>query len=233
MKEFFKKIIPSRYHYRLAELGKKLVHTGRKSSYSQFGEDQVITKLLADREGCYVDVGAHHPERYSNTLLLYERGWHGVNIDPNPDTIALFNKKRPNDINICIGIGKNARTLTYHRFSDPAVNTFNAQEAKRWVHKNWIAYLGVTQVEVKPLQTVLAEIELPRIDLLSIDAEGMDLEVLESLDWKKYMPRIICVEAGEFDEKEPTKNKIFSFLSAHGYRVVAVCGPSLVFDRKP
>ncbi|MCX6972888.1 MAG: hypothetical protein NTZ94_01095, partial [Verrucomicrobia bacterium] len=78
-------------------------------SYSQFGEDTLIAEYLigknfTKRKKFYVDLGAYHPSRFSNTKLLNLIGWMGINIDPNPDSIELFNHHRPNDINLNLGI---------------------------------------------------------------------------------------------------------------------------------
>jgi hypothetical protein len=83
-------------------------------SYAHFGEDLVVLSLLRDlvdapRKGVYVDVGAFDPAFFSNTLLLRQHGWSGMNIDANPDRIALVQRRRPDDINICAAISNNIR----------------------------------------------------------------------------------------------------------------------------
>lgn len=209
----FKNFFPVSWHYPLSNLKHTLF--GYRS-YSQFGEDKVLLELFKDKNGGrYVDVGAHHPYRYSNTYLLYKKGWHGVNIDPNPHTIALFNKARPNDENICAGVGS-AGVLTYYRFSDPAVNTFTKEEAEKWKGKSFLKFLGTTEVEVKPL-SVLVQGE---IDILTIDAEGMDMEVLHSYDWK-HSPKVIAIEGNESEQ----------FLIEKGYTLHKKCGASNIFVR--
>jgi len=206
-----KKIIPASWHYTLSNMKRKIFGYAR---YAQFGEDVVLLELFKDiSHGRYVDVGAHHPYRYSNTYLLYKKGWHGVNIDPNPHTIQLFNEARPGDKNICCGVGR-AGMLTYYRFSDPAVNTFKKEEAEKWKGKSFLKFLGTTNVEVKPLSAL---VEGP-IDLLSIDAEGMDLEVLQSYDWKNY-PKVIVIEGDESKQ----------FLIQRGYNLHAERGASRIF----
>ena len=138
--------------------------------YSQFGEDTVLMELFKDtKKGRYVDVGAHHPYRYSKTYLLFKKGWRGVNIDPNPESIKLFEHARPMDENICSAVGE-AGTLTYYQFSDPAVNTFGEKEAKVWKNKSFLTFLGTRDVAVRPLSTLVS---CP-IDLLTIDVEGMN-----------------------------------------------------------
>ena len=74
----------------------------RRKRYSQWGEDQFIAEFFKEKEnGIYLDIGCFNPFMYSNTCLLYKKGWHGVNIDINPTSIDLFNIARPKDFNIC------------------------------------------------------------------------------------------------------------------------------------
>lgn len=208
---FLKKIIPVSWHYAFSNIKRSIFGY---TEYAQFEEDTVLAELLRDTaHGVYVDVGAHHPYRYSNTYRLYQKGWRGTNIDPNQHSIRLFNKARPQDSNICSGVGR-SRTLVYYQFSDPAVNTFKKEEAQKWIRKPFLKFLGTTEVNVQPLSTL---VEGP-IDLLNVDAEGMDLEVLESYDWKHY-PKVIVVEGS--DSKE--------FLLQKDYTLHAQCGPSYIY----
>lgn len=188
--------------------------------YSQYGEDIILADLFKDTsKGFYVDVGAHHPQRYSNTHLLFAKGWHGINIDPNPHTIRLFTKYRPFDINLECGVGTHGE-LTYYQFSDPAVNTFVDAEAEKWRQKDFLTFLGAKKV---PMSTLASILDTHRnhgtIDLLTIDAEGMDLDVLKSNDWKKYRPTVIVIEG---ENSTP-------FLQSNGYKLHTICGPSHIF----
>lgn len=75
-------------------------------SYSQNGEDILLEAIFyKQQKGFYVDVGAHHPIKYSNTFLLYKRGWRGINIDAMPGSMKTFAKYRKGDINIECGVG--------------------------------------------------------------------------------------------------------------------------------
>src|SRR6478672_655222 len=90
--------------------------------YSSGGEDAIVSKtfqyFLPTRSGFYVDVGAFHPFKHSNTYILYKAGWHGVNIDPRPGSKALFDRFRPRDVNIETGISDKDGTMTYHIVRD-------------------------------------------------------------------------------------------------------------------
>ena len=210
----FKQFLPASWHYALSNVKSKIFGY---TKYSQFGEDTVLLEIFKDtNNGRYVDVGAHHPYRYSNTYLLYKKGWQGINIDPNPHTIALFNTARPDDQNICAGVGS-AGVLTYYRFSDPAVNTFKKEEAEKWKGKSFLKFLDTTEVKIVPLSDLVKE----PIDLLTIDAEGMDLEVLKSYDWRHY-PRVIVIEGDESKQ----------FLVDKGYTLYAERGASRIFKKQ-
>jgi hypothetical protein len=103
-------------------------------SYSQEGEDRILLAWLSEIEaGFYVDVGAHHPKRFSNTALLYDRGWHGLNVDPMPGTKVLFNRARPRDITVEVAVGGGAGQTEYYLFDDPALNSSSRVGADRLV----------------------------------------------------------------------------------------------------
>ncbi len=74
--------------------------------------------------------------------------------------------------------------------------------------------------------------ESQHIDFLSVDVEGLDMEVLRSNDWSKYKPDVILVEDKNFDFTEPMKSMVFSFLIIQGYTVVAKTFNTLVFKIK-
>jgi hypothetical protein len=159
-------------------------------SYSQEGEDMIL-RYIFDRQktGFYVDVGAYHSKRFSNTYYFYKRGWRGINIDPN------LKIKRSRDINLKFGIGEEKKLLTYYVFSEPALNTFNRELAQQR-NKGKYKIIGTKEVLVKPLRFVLDRYCKCEIDFLNIDAEGMDLEVLKSNDWTRFKPKVILVEGG-------------------------------------
>lgn len=176
---------------------KQFIPIGRLS-HAQEGEDLILARLLCSnkvKKGFFVDIGAHHPFRFSNTYYFYKRGWSGINIDPCPGTFKLFNRLRSRDITIECGVSDKEGILTYYSFDEPALNTFSEFEAKVKQNYNY-KLINQSKILVLPLKKILDN-NLPngiKIDFMSIDVEGLEYEVLLSNDWIKYRPTIIVVE---------------------------------------
>lgn len=191
--------------------------------YAQDGEDLILDRMLEGQQtGFYVDVGAHHPVRFSNTYLFYLRGWRGINIDAEPGSMRIFNKYRGRDVNIECGVAEHSGCLPYFRFNEPALNTFDESEAQL---KNRLPYHIVERVDVvvRPLNELLAE-HLPagqEIDFMSVDVEGKDREVLASNDWNCFRPRFILAETLRTDMLSLSVCPVVQFLRGVGYRPVA------------
>lgn len=202
--------------------------------YGQDGEDLILDRLLERQaQGFYVDVGAHHPVRFSNTYLFYKRGWRGINIDAMPSSMKKFDRVRPRDINIECGVAGSAGRLKYHRFNEPALNTFDADEAER---KNKPPYqlIDTVEVAVERLDALLTR-HLPagqQIDFLSVDVEGKDEEVLRSNDWSRYRPRFILAETLRTDMLHLRGCPVVQFLCSVGYTPVGKAYNTSFFARE-
>jgi len=194
--------------------------------FSQTGEDGILNSLLPAK-GFYFDVGAHHPLRYSNPHLLYRRGWSGINIDPTPNSMDLFEQIRTRDINLEIAVGKYSQRRKFYVFKEGASNTFDSEMAKDLIQKKTTELIGCRTVPCLPLKKICQK-HVPAgqdIGLLSVDAEGHDLEILESHDWRKYRPKFVVVE---HHNQGPWKNPA-CFLRKKGYRQAAKTTFSLIF----
>lgn len=200
-------------------------------SYAQFGEDLVIENLIRrSQPGFFVDVGAHHPTKLSNTYRLYKKGWRGINIDAAPESMGLFKKYRPEDINIESGVAIKPGTLKFYMFTEPALNTFSSVTAEG-CQKGGAQLKKVVSLPVQSLAKILDK-HVPHgkeIDLLSIDTEGFDMEVLRSNNWDRYQPTIIVVEDFKFTAENPELSPTYQFLKEHGYRLHGWVEPSLLF----
>ncbi|MEA5463494.1 FkbM family methyltransferase [Leptothoe sp. PORK10 BA2] len=99
-------------------------------SFSQEGEDRVLHRIFeGKKKGFYIDVGAYHPQRFSNTYLFYLSGWKGINIDASPENIKRFTNLRPRDINLSIAISDTCQELTFYTYKESALNTFSYELA--------------------------------------------------------------------------------------------------------
>jgi len=189
-------------------------------SYSQEGEDLILNRFFGSQEtGFYVDVGAHHPTRFSNTFIFYLRGWRGINVEPTPGSKKVFGDIRPEDLTIECAIGR-PETLLFHVFNEGALNTFSAQKAEEICKNPNYAIINRIPIEKIPLATVL-DTHVPiekTISFLNIDAEDVDLEVAESNDWNKYRPNVVLIENHE-RKGEVGRAPIRDFMAGQNYRL--------------
>ncbi len=192
-------------------------------SYSQEGEDMILRKYFdTKQDGFYIDIGAHHPKRFSNTYFFYNRGWRGINVDAMPGSMKSFNVVRKRDINLEVAISNIEKDLIYYIFDEPAINGFS-KEISQDREKN-SPYKLIDQIKIKTetLAGILSKclpLEVKKIDFMSIDVEGLDLEVLKSNNWEKYRPHIILVELLDFESFD--NDPIFSFLINKNYKFQA------------
>jgi FkbM family methyltransferase len=195
-------------------------------SYSQDGEDMILKTLFEQKKnykGFFVDVGAHHPVRFSNTKYFYKRGWNGINIEPTPSAIGAFKTFRTRDINLNIGVGPKKEKLKFYCFNEPALNSFSKEVSER-IDQDATKYriIKTLDIEVLPLGEVF-DLYLPKekkIDFLSIDVEGLDYQVLLSNNWEKYKPDVILVEEN-VDVDAIQDSPIYIYLKDKGYSFFA------------
>ena len=192
----------------------------------------VLARLFEGQvTGFYVDVGAHHPQRFSNTHYFYKQGWHGINIEPNPEGYKLFQRARKRDINVECGISEQPGELTYVMFNESALNTFDINLANQ--RKNTTSYkiTNECKVNVQRLDEVFKRYLTPnqKIDFLTVDAEGHDLAVLKSNNWEIFRPKIILVEELELSNIAESIGQVGDFLSNQDYNFFAKTYNTLFF----
>ncbi|HCN85225.1 MAG TPA: SAM-dependent methyltransferase [Sphingobacteriaceae bacterium] len=203
-------------------------------SFSQEGEDLVLSRLLGNKSsGFFIDIGAHHPMRFSNTYKFYLLGWRGINIDPLPGCMKMFNDLRSRDINLEIGISNDLMAnLTYYLFNEPALNTFDIDTANKLIKENNQYHLiGKKNIECSRLTDILNKYlsDDTEIDFFNIDVEGMDLEVLKSNDWQKYIPHYIVVESLSTTLDNDFNSPLNQYLSSLNYTFIGKTVNSLFY----
>jgi FkbM family methyltransferase len=201
-------------------------------SYAQEGEDVLLWAMLGGQHysGTYVEVGCNHPIKCSNTAFLYERGWTGVAIDPNPDFAELFLSKRPKDTFVNVGIGRPG-LLTYYRFNEALLNTFSRAKAQEYERNPQYHIVGTQRVEIVALAQCLSSIwpDGNQIDFLSVDAEGMDLEVLKSHDYERFPVSFICAEIDSPTLAQAMSEPLVALLGERGFVLVCKTLKSALF----
>jgi FkbM family methyltransferase len=169
-----------------------------KVSWSQGGEDLALLSLFSNIEiGTYIDIGAHHPSRYSNTRHLYQRGWRGVNIDADEDLMPIFLSERSEDINICAAVGSEPHYVL-NVFDEKLVSTVDPNRV------DFEISIGRTKVRERTVKGItlrsIIDQYFPhqRVSLLSIDIEGSDFDALESIGFdtleKSRYPKYLLLE---------------------------------------
>ena len=166
----------------------------KKKTYSMDCEDLEIIKHLKNiNNGFYVDVGCYHPLEINNTYLLYKKNWRGINIDTSKFSIELFNYLRPDDVNVNIAIANEDGEVDYYYQKQlsklSTISKLNADKVFQGLIKK-------KKIQTNKLTTLISKTKFKnkKIDFLNVDVEGVDLEVLKSLDFDIYRPKLICIE---------------------------------------
>lgn len=194
----------------------------RKSSYSQLGEDRIIEFYLSPIRHkdsiTYMDIGANHPYYLSNTALLDEE-FHinkGVLVEPNPKLCKILKRKRKaicENVGVC-GNDQKEVELPYYVMNYDTLNTFSKVEVEKNL-KNGYKLKKTINIPIININELLnkhfRDLEL---DVLSVDVEGMDYELVSSIDFEKFNPNVICVETSHME-----KEQMDSFLRGKGYEL--------------
>jgi methyltransferase, FkbM family len=208
------------------------------NTYAQAGED-VIMKFLFDGRNIkmpsYLDIGVNSPDIHNNTFLFYKNGASGVCIEANIDLIEKIKQVRPRDKTINVGVGvQDTNEADFYVFSDSGLNTFNKEEALNRQSYGINKIQQVIKVRLVSINEIISENFLNYPDLLSIDIEGLDLEVLKTLDLKKFPIPVICVETCTYSEShiKPKDYKIIDFMLSSGYEVYGDTYINTIFVNK-
>lgn len=228
MKKFkntVKKIIPRRIIEGIQFVRKNYTDICAVKSYSQEGEDMILRRFFENKDvGFYIDVGAHHPKRFSNTYYFYKKGWKGINIDAMPNSMKVFDKLRKRDINIEAAISNEKIILTYYEFNETALNGFSKPISLMRNELENYSIVDSYPITTKTLDEVLNTFikEIPEeIDFITIDVEGFDFNVLRSLDLNKYRPGLILIEMLSETLEDIIYNEISFYLKKFDYKPYA------------
>ncbi|WP_167632351.1 FkbM family methyltransferase [Mariprofundus ferrooxydans] len=206
---------------RLVQFIRRSVGVFYHKSYSQCGEDLIVNYIFNALEVAYptyLDIGAHHPRYLSNTYLLYRQGCRGVNVEPDPMLYRKIKSGRRRDTNLNVGMASERGSLKLHVFSSRTLNTFSEEEAVKYVNQ------GHTLIEKHVIDVLTFEDVVSRYfdgapDFVSLDVEGMDVEILQSIDFARFRPTVFCVETITYSRGGGGKKLtvIDEIMAEHGY----------------
>ncbi|HEX2175755.1 MAG TPA: FkbM family methyltransferase [Nocardioidaceae bacterium] len=192
-------------------------------SYSQFGEDITAQNLLRNvGSGFYVDIGAHHPLRHSNTAMLHMKGWQGVTVEPMLQGFRAFQRFRPHAINVRAAIHNEKDSVTLYKFRGGLANTVmkeraeDMRESKEVVGEEIVPALNLNGVFERHVP------EGVRVNYLTVDIEGYDTEAILAFDLDKYRPDVVCIEIHRPDMLALGEHAAVKHLSGHGYQLYAI-----------
>jgi FkbM family methyltransferase len=187
--------------------------------YSQFYEDYILAYVFKDyQNGFYVDVGANDPDDSTVTKYFYLAGWRGINIEPIPEMVEKLNKSRPEDTNEGVAISDRPGELPFYKgVTASGLSTLSPKIAAS--HRAEGFEFTKIMIPVTTLTAVLDEHakKQPEITFLNVDVEGFEKQVLSSIDFKRYQPRVIMAESTSPLTEVATYQRWESILINNGY----------------
>lgn len=144
-------------------------------------------------QGFYIDAGAASPNEDSVTRLFYDRGWHGINVDPNSHFHRELLEHRPRDINLQIGLADREASAMLHEIVETGLSTFLPDVAEEHAARGHQAVRK--DVQIRTLSAVWREFAPAEVHFLKVDVEGFETPLLQGNDWRSNRPWIVVVES--------------------------------------
>jgi len=195
-----------------------------RRSYAQSGEDVILDYLLnwiGVAKPSYLDIGAHHPKHLSNTFFFYQKGCHGVVVEPDPILYALIKKVRNRDICLHCGVGgEDQEDAEFYVMNPQTLNTFSRKEMEEFVASGKYSLQETLRIPMLSVNTIIERYFDSAPDILSLDVEGLDWQILQSLDFTRFRPRTVCVETVTHIQQTKIQ-EILDWMCDRGYTVYA------------
>ena len=222
----------------IIQILKKIKFNFTRTSYSQAGEDAIVRYLFNDyglKSITYLDLGTNIPDYCNNTYWFYKNKSRGVCVEADSSLIENIKKSRPRDKVINVGVSvSNEKEADFYIFNEPAINTFNKLEADERSISGKYKIIKVNKVPLLNINDIISDNFKSYPDYLSIDIEGLDLDVLKSLNFSIYPIPVICVETCTYSENHirPKDQTISEFMGTVGYEIYADTYLNTIFINK-
>ena len=210
----------------------------KQTSYSLTGIDLIIKYMLKKKDGFYIDIGCNHPVFNNNTYLLSKEGWSGINIDIDKKSIDLFNIFRKKDINLNMAASSSIGELDYINYHEKSpinkIKTNNDVLSEKKI-------TSIKKINSKTLNSIIenSKYKNTKIDFISIDVEGHELEVIKGFNLQKYKPRVVVIEyldlklkkidIKNFDINNILESEIYEIMVSNDYNLVNWLHSDLIF----
>ena len=215
-------------------LQNRIAPRGALLSFAYGGEDLIMAEALKKwnvSRATYIDIGAHHPIFSNNTYLFYKNKGHGVIVEPHQNLCDLAQRKRSRDTTLCAGAGRANGQADFFVFPQSTRSTFSKDQAEEWVKQSGQSF-SVVSLPLLSLDTIIAKhCGGTAPDVISIDAEGYDIEILSGFSWNTR-PKVFCVESlvPSSSPNTPTRRKdVYELFAAHQYFPYAETSANTIF----
>lgn len=194
-------------------------HTGLMISYANNREDVLLRRLFPSMtNGFYIDIGAGHPEAFSLTKHFYDEGWCGINVEPNKKLYHELCEARPRDVTLNVAVGKTVGKVTFYECEDEYSGYSTCSPEQAALHRAEGIEIEEREVEVTTLTAICEAHVTGEIAILSVDVEGLEADVLEGGDFRRWRPRVVVVEATRPNTDIPTHGQWEKLLLESDYQ---------------
>jgi FkbM family methyltransferase len=178
----------------------------RRTSYAQCGEDLIAAFMLAQMgitDVRYLDIGANRPRHFSNTFLFYRRGSSGVLVEPDPKLCEVLRRSRPRDRCLQVASASQDGEVILHLMGSDALSTTSTQRLSGYETEGLGSQESITVEALSPGTILERGFEGETPDFVSLDVEGVDIDVLSAWDFDTFRPPVFCVETIMFNQEKP------------------------------
>ncbi len=194
-------------------------------TFSQCGEDIIVDGLLgalkcrkASLDNCvYVDIGANHPIQLNNTFRLYQEGMRGIAFEPDTSAAEEYKRVRPEDriVNAAVS-ASTEKAIDFYKAENSQCSSASPEHGKEWDAEK----TSVANVCASTLSEYVPEGN--GVCLLSLDAEGFDMEILKAIDWRAFRPWVVIAEPFSWVDTGKVMTEMVLFMRDRGYAFIAM-----------